>query len=76
MRALSSPTVDGFVPQPQSVNFRKTLSSEYGTCKTVKSRPDPGPGFEAQVLDMFQVVPSSLDSGEARFAFLALSFKG
>jgi len=41
-RAIFSSNVDGFVPHTPHVNFRigcpHPLSSEYGTCKTVKAR--------------------------------------
>jgi len=39
------------------------LSSEYGTYKTAKSRPDSGLGFQVNALNALQVGPSSLGSG-------------
>ena len=42
------------------------LSRNYGTCMTVKSRPESGIGLDEQVLQTFQVVPCSLGSGSGR----------
>jgi len=41
-----------------------------------QSRPDSGLGFQAQVLKTFQVVPSSLDSGEQLLHSNVQQFRG
>jgi len=62
-------TVVGFDPTHTHFSPNKGLSQLTAAeriCHIRQSRPDSGLGFQAKVLENFQVVPSSLGSGLPR----------